>query len=51
MGDLALVISPPICRSSELTLFPICRFGGGFEMLRDGEDLDGVGERIRGYTK
>ncbi|KAJ7306273.1 high nitrogen upregulated cytochrome P450 monooxygenase 2 [Mycena albidolilacea] len=26
-------------------------FGGGFEMLRDGEDLDGLGERIRGYTK
>ncbi|KAJ6460901.1 cytochrome P450 [Mycena sanguinolenta] len=26
-------------------------FGGGFEMLRDGRDLDGVGERIRGFTK
>ncbi|KAJ7254709.1 cytochrome P450 [Mycena haematopus] len=26
-------------------------FGGGFEMLRDGRDVDGVGERIRGYTK
>ncbi|KAJ6460905.1 high nitrogen upregulated cytochrome P450 monooxygenase 2 [Mycena sanguinolenta] len=26
-------------------------FGGGFEMLRDERDLDGVGERIRGYTK
>ncbi|KAJ7231273.1 cytochrome P450 [Mycena haematopus] len=26
-------------------------FGGGFEMLRDGRDVDGVGERIRGYMK
>ncbi|KAJ6478423.1 cytochrome P450, partial [Mycena sanguinolenta] len=26
-------------------------FGGGFEMLRDGRDLDRVGERIRGFTK
>ncbi|KAF7377746.1 hypothetical protein MSAN_00197600 [Mycena sanguinolenta] len=26
-------------------------FGGGFEMLRDGRDVDGVGERIRGFTK
>ncbi|KAF7377747.1 hypothetical protein MSAN_00197700 [Mycena sanguinolenta] len=26
-------------------------FGGGFEMLRDGQDVDGVGERIKGFTK
>ncbi|KAJ7318987.1 high nitrogen upregulated cytochrome P450 monooxygenase 2 [Mycena albidolilacea] len=26
-------------------------FGGGFEMLRDGRDVDGVGERIRGFLK
>jgi len=26
-------------------------FGGGFEMLRDGKDTDGVGERIRGFMK
>ncbi|KAJ7311575.1 high nitrogen upregulated cytochrome P450 monooxygenase 2 [Mycena albidolilacea] len=26
-------------------------FGGGFEMLRDGRDVDGVGERIRRFTK
>ncbi|KAF8185897.1 cytochrome P450 [Mycena galopus ATCC 62051] len=26
-------------------------FGGGFEMLRDGKDVDGVGARIRGFMK
>ncbi|KAJ6502035.1 high nitrogen upregulated cytochrome P450 monooxygenase 2, partial [Mycena sanguinolenta] len=26
-------------------------FGGGFEMLRDGRDVDGVGERIKGCLK
>ncbi|KAF8218316.1 cytochrome P450 [Mycena galopus ATCC 62051] len=26
-------------------------FCGGFEMMRDGQDVDGVGARIRGYTK
>ncbi|KAJ7805620.1 cytochrome P450 [Mycena olivaceomarginata] len=26
-------------------------FGGGFEMLRDGRDVDGVGELIRGFLK
>ncbi|KAF7337934.1 hypothetical protein MVEN_02016700 [Mycena venus] len=26
-------------------------FGGGFEMLRDGKDVDGVGERMRGFMK
>ncbi|KAK7038125.1 cytochrome P450 [Favolaschia claudopus] len=26
-------------------------FGGGFEMMRDGGDVDGLGERIRGFVK
>jgi hypothetical protein len=50
MGDLAYV---PLNTSSkfEISNQIYSRFGGGFEMLHCGADVDGVGERIRGYMK